>query len=187
MGSIHKFLVSLRRRAPSAPRRGSAGAKHPLRLMIDSSRHHFVNASSGLDGGESISRAAPEVEPRRRVPRRTDLERRRGQCDMRVVTALRLMDSPIESPISRRDIAKATGVSLRQLERLFQDQLGYGIHARYLLVRLARARHLLQETSLPIGKIAAATGFVSSGQFSRAFRRRFMSAPSELRRRRVPP
>ena len=40
-------------------------------------------------------------------------------------------------------------------------------------MRLERARQLLRETTLPVLDVAIATGFTSSSQFARAYRRSF--------------
>jgi transcriptional regulator GlxA family with amidase domain len=92
------------------------------------------------------------------------------------------MEANLEQPKPRADLARLAGVSLRQLERLFRDRLGRGIHAHYLALRLDRARQLLRETSLPVLDIAIATGFGSASQFSRAFAHVYGAPPSRHRR-----
>ena len=116
-------------------------------------------------------------------PQRMDLRHRLGVRDEKLLAVLRTMEANLESPKPREALARLAGVSLRQLERLFRDQLGRSIHAHYLALRLDRARQLLRETSLPLLDIAVATGFGSASQFSRAFGRAFGEVPSGLRRR----
>jgi transcriptional regulator GlxA family with amidase domain len=116
-------------------------------------------------------------------PQRMDLRFRLGVADERVLTALRIMESNLESPISRAALAEAADVSIRQLERSFRRQLGRSLHEHYLALRLGRARQLLRESSLPILEIAIATGFGSSSHFSRAFRKVFDIPPGEARGR----
>jgi transcriptional regulator GlxA family with amidase domain len=91
------------------------------------------------------------------------------------------MEARLEKPISRQRIAKLAGVSLRQLERSFRNQLGHGIHEHYMALRLGRSRQLLRESAMSILEIALATGFASPSQFSRAFRRVFGFSPREDR------
>ena len=69
----------------------------------------------------------------------------------------------------------------RQLERLFHEYVGHGIHQHYRWLRLERARHLLRETSLPVLDVALATGFASASQFSRAYAQTFGEPPSRTR------
>jgi transcriptional regulator GlxA family with amidase domain len=119
-------------------------------------------------------------------PQRMDLRFRSGVRDERLLNVLKTMESSIESPITRDQLAKIAGMSLRQLERAFRSSLGCGMHEHYLQLRLARSRELVRETSLPMVEIAVATGFASSSQFSRAFRRAFGVSPREMSRLRTP-
>ena len=91
-------------------------------------------------------------------PQRMDLRFRLGVTDEKLLRVLRQMETSIETPQSREDLARIAGVSVRQLERLFRRQLGRGIHAHYSSMRLERARQLLRETTLPILDVALATG-----------------------------
>lgn len=116
-------------------------------------------------------------------PQRMDLRFRLGVGDDKLLKALKAMEAHIETPLSRDRLANLAGVSLRQLERSFQSQLGRGVHEHYLALRLGRSRQLLRETSLSILEVALAAGFASASQFSRAFRRTFGLAPREARQR----
>lgn len=116
-------------------------------------------------------------------PQRMDLRFRLGVGDAKLLKALRAMEAHVEAPLSRDRLASLAGVSLRQLERSFNSELGRGVHEHYLAVRLARSRQLLRETSLSILEVALATGFASASQFSRSFRRSFDATPREARER----
>ncbi|HET7447413.1 MAG TPA: GlxA family transcriptional regulator [Methyloceanibacter sp.] len=114
-------------------------------------------------------------------PQRMDLRYRLGVADEKLLSVLRAMERSIETPLARADLARAAGISLRQLERLFQRHIGHGIHSHYRWLRLERARQLLRETSLPVLDVALATGFTSSSQFARAYSRAFGEPPSDTR------
>jgi transcriptional regulator GlxA family with amidase domain len=114
-------------------------------------------------------------------PQRMDLRYRLGVADEKLLSVLRAMERSIETPLARADLARAAGISLRQLERLFQRHIGHGIHSHYRWLRLERARQLLRETSLPVLDVALATGFASSSQFGRAYSRAFGESPSATR------
>ena len=120
-------------------------------------------------------------------PQRMDLRLRLGVADERLLKALKLMESHLESPLPRDQLARAAGLSLRQLERAFHNQLGSGVHEHYLDLRLGRSRQLLRETSLSILEVAFAAGFTSASQFARAFRRKFSRTPREVRQERAQP
>jgi transcriptional regulator GlxA family with amidase domain len=114
-------------------------------------------------------------------PQRMDLRLRHGIADEKLLRALRRMAGGIEAPQPRTELARVAQVSVRQLERLFRRHLGHGIHQQYLSMRLERARQLLRETTLPVLDVAIATGFSSSSQFARAYRRSFGEPPSHTR------
>lgn len=114
-------------------------------------------------------------------PQRMDLRVRLGVADEKLLRVLRRMETSIEAPQSRAELARIAGVSVRQLERLFQRHLGHGIHKQYRSMRLERARQLLRETTFPVLDVAIATGFSSASQFSRAYARAFGEPPSRTR------
>ena len=116
-------------------------------------------------------------------PQRMDLRFRLGVGDEKLLAALKAMEANLEAPLSRGELAAAAGLSLRQLERAFRAQLGHGIHAHYLSLRLGRSRQLLRETSLSIMEIALACGFASASQFARAFRAAYGEAPRQAVKR----
>ena len=114
-------------------------------------------------------------------PQRMDLRLRLGVADEKLLRVLRRMEGSIEAPQPRTELARIAGVSVRQLERLFRRHLGHGIHKQYSSMRLERARQLLRETTLPVLDVAIATGFSSSSQFARAYKRTFGEPPSRTR------
>jgi transcriptional regulator GlxA family with amidase domain len=112
---------------------------------------------------------------------RMSLGERYNVNNEKILGALALMEANPEEPLDRALLARQTGVSVRQLERLFADHLGTTIGSSYLDIRLARAMALLKETSLAVMDVAVACGFVSSSHFSRAFKRRYGASPRTLR------
>ena len=109
-------------------------------------------------------------------PQRMDLRLRFGIRDPRVLRVLAAMEANLETPLSKEALAELAHVSVRQLERLFQDLLGVGLHRRYLNLRLDRAHQLRRESSMSSAEIAAATGFLTADELSRAERRRRLQA-----------
>lgn len=109
-------------------------------------------------------------------PQRMDLRQRFGVRDPRLLRVLGAMEANLETPLSRSALADLARVSVRQLERLFHDLLGQGLHRHYLNLRLDRAHQLGRESSLSRSEIATATGFASADELSRAERRRRLQA-----------
>lgn len=67
------------------------------------------------------------------------------------------------------DLARIAFMSPRNFSRRFRDVVGTS-PARWLTnQRLARARELLEETDLPIDRVAAAAGFGSAVSFRHSF------------------
>ena len=91
------------------------------------------------------------------------------------------MDEHIENPIAPDSLASRIYISLRQLERLFQQCLQCTPSQYYLSLRLARARQLLCETGLNVSQIAVACGFNSAAHFSRSYRSHFAISPKMQR------
>lgn len=98
-----------------------------------------------------------------------------------LVVALEAMEANKEEPLERDALAAAAGLSIRQLERLFQSQMRTTIREHYLRIRLDEAMRLLRETDLSRAMIAVACGFASTNHFSRCFRRRFTMSPGDAR------
>ena len=90
------------------------------------------------------------------------------------------MEEHIEKPLSLEDIARATGLSRRQIERLFQRHLDCVPKRYYLEMRLRRARELLLQTAMPIMDVTTSCGFKSPPHFSRCYRALF-GHPAERR------
>lgn len=100
-----------------------------------------------------------------------------GRQSEKLVIAVELMEANIREPMSQEDIAAYTGISRRQLQRLFQRYLLCTPSQHYQLIRLQRARELLHQTSISLVEIATMTGFVSSSHFSKRFKDHFGCSP----------
>ncbi|MBD9650115.1 GlxA family transcriptional regulator [Ensifer sp. ENS09] len=105
--------------------------------------------------------------------------------DRRVRSALLLMEQHVEDLLPIGQVASLVGLSRRQLERLFDTELGTSPSAAYLKIRLDAALKLVLHTTSSIIQVALACGFESDSNFSRRFRRHFGQTPSSLRRAHV--
>jgi AraC family transcriptional regulator of adaptative response / DNA-3-methyladenine glycosylase II len=95
--------------------------------------------------------------------------------------ALRLINEGALDEGSVAGLAARLGIGPRHLLRLFGRHVGASPIAVAQTRRLHFAMCLLQETNLPITRIAMAAGFGSSRRFNDAFRRSYRRAPRELR------
>src|SRR5690606_6514614 len=93
-----------------------------------------------------------------------------------------LMADTLEEPISRGDIARAVGLSSRQMERLFVRYLKVTPKRYYNTLRLGRARNLLRQTDMSLAEIAIACGFETPTGFSKTYRKIFGCQPRQDRK-----
>jgi len=112
---------------------------------------------------------------------RVSLAQRYRSAPPGLLAALQLMSDTVAEPVSRQALAKRTGVSVRQLERLFRAHVGRTIGQEYLRLRLDTAMLLLRDSSLSRIEITVACGFSSATHFSRAFRKWFAMTPTQAR------
>ena len=114
-------------------------------------------------------------------PQRMDLRNRLGITHPKLLEAIEIMEGDLEEPLSRGALAARTGISTRQLERLFRKYLQRTPTRYYLELRLYRARGLLTQTALSVLDVALACGFVSASHFSKCYRESFHKTPREER------
>ena len=106
------------------------------------------------------------------------LSRRIGNSQPKLAEVVTLMEANIEEPMTLGELSLYSGLSRRQLERLFQKHLQCVPSRFYLELRLERARQLLHQTSKPVIDVARACGFVSAPHFSKCYRDTFGRPPS---------
>ncbi len=114
---------------------------------------------------------------RQRLPLRARL----GVQNSKVLSIIELMEGNLSEPLSLLEIANYAGLSRRQIERLFRQEMGRSPARYYLEIRLDRARHLLIQSSLPVVEVAVACGFVSASHFSKCYRELFGRSPQQER------
>lgn len=97
----------------------------------------------------------------------------------RIVAQLR--DAPAERP-SLDGLARMAGLGVSAFARAFRGATGATPAAFAARVRLDHAADLLRATDLPVGEIAAASGFASASHLVRAFRAQRGVTPGRWRR-----
>ena len=97
--------------------------------------------------------------------------------------AMLLIEESLAEPISLDSLEGSTGLSLRQLERRFQRDVGISPGEYRLRLRLARATWLLEHTTRPVTEIALECGFTDCAHFSNVHRKRTGQRPLDVRRR----
>lgn len=153
---------------------GQATADFMLNMIA---RHHSRELAERIADalGMPVLRSGDE---RQRIPYVTAP----GERHPRLNDALQLMEANIEEPLATDEIAALSGISRRQLERLFKQYLGAMPAKYYLNLRLIKARTQLQRSSQSVVQISLACGFASAAHFSNAYREKFGVTPREERR-----
>jgi AraC family transcriptional regulator, regulatory protein of adaptative response / methylated-DNA-[protein]-cysteine methyltransferase len=82
-------------------------------------------------------------------------------------------------------LAERLGIGPRHLSRLFAEHLDASPLQVALSLRIQRAKRLLDDTDLPIVRIAERAGFSSTRRMSAAFAQLYGRSPSTLRKRRT--
>lgn len=118
----------------------------------------------------------------RDTTQRTAHSRALSSRNPHLIAAIQYMSEHLETPSEIDAIATHAGISRRQLERLFKRYTSQTPAHFYMDLRVSRAHALLNETSMAIAEIAAATGFASSSQLSQRFRKRYGASPGAYRK-----
>ena len=95
--------------------------------------------------------------------------------------ALDHMERHLSDEIGAADLEQATRVSVRQIERLFRRHLGRPPLQFLKLLRLRRARHLLETTNMPLVDVAVASGLGAPSSFAKSFRKYLGVSPNHYR------
>jgi AraC family transcriptional regulator of adaptative response / DNA-3-methyladenine glycosylase II len=99
-----------------------------------------------------------------------------------VRTAVSRVEAGCLNEGSLDDLSRELGVSGRHLRRAMEAELGTSPVELAQSRRLALAKQLLQDTSLPVTDVAFSSGFSSVRRFNALFSQRFGQTPSSLRR-----
>src|ERR1700687_2935555 len=99
-----------------------------------------------------------------------------------VSRALRLISESDLEDGGMEALAERLGVGARHLRRLFLRHLGATPSAVIQRRRLNFAKNLIDETSLPMGQVALASGFGCVRRFNDAIRKTYHRTPSHIRR-----
>ncbi|MDE2445907.1 MAG: GlxA family transcriptional regulator [Alphaproteobacteria bacterium] len=105
--------------------------------------------------------------------------------DSRVRLALLLMEEAVHEKRDIEDFAHRIGISSRQLERLFKQELNESPVRAYQRMRLVKAKLFVEATDQSILQIAIDFGYESNTHFSKMFRSFFGMSPVEARKRAV--
>lgn len=98
-----------------------------------------------------------------------------------VTLAMQFISQNSPKPIGVDLVARQMNVSRRSLEKKFARYAGHTVAAEIRRVRIDHAKRLLAGTNSTIAQIAHTTGFETSNQLARVFRREVKMTPREYR------
>ena len=148
----------------------------PARISYPERRRFFASAAAAEQAGyRPCLRCRPELAP--------------GRAEMDIVSRLaaRAAKRVAAGALNGHSVAELAcelGVSERHLRRAFERELGVSPVQLALTHRLLLAKRLLADTSLPVTRIAYASGFQSLRRFNAVFWEHYRMPPSALRRSR---
>ena len=146
----------------------------PARLPRRENCRFFVSAAAAVAAGfRACRRCRPD-----RLPGEMGWSRREDLVG-RVVQAIR--DGVVDD-LGVAGLSERLGVGVRQLNRIFREEVGATIHQVNRTRRAHTARMLMDHTDWRLGEIAFAAGFGSIRQFNDVMRAEFGTSPRGLRR-----
>ena len=154
-----------------------SGGTAPLDLMLNLIQLKLGLRISQLVSEQFVLERVRSDQDRQYIPLRAQI----GASQRSMIKVAQLMEEHIEKPLSLDRIARTTGLSRRQIERLFKRHLDCVPKRYYLEMRLRHARELLLQTAMPIMDVTTSCGFKSPPHFSRCYRNQFGHPPSAER------
>lgn len=114
------------------------------------------------------------------LPNRTHHANAERTPQLQVRLAEAFVRENIYNPINITDIATATGISIRALQRLFRQQHGATPHQFLASLRIAAARALILDgQAKSVRHLAAKLHFTNPGRFSKLYRTAYSHTPSQ--------
>lgn len=100
----------------------------------------------------------------------------------RIQTVLAYARQNLQRPLTTEDLAAVACLSTRQFTRAFRAETGVSPAKAVEAMRVEAAKHMLEQSRLPIEEIADAAGFANRERMRRAFLRVQGEVPRAIRR-----
>ncbi len=107
-----------------------------------------------------------------------------GLAPWQLLRARDYIETHFARDLGLQEIAEVARLSPYHFARAFRQSTGMPPHRYLIAVRIARAKELLESTTLPISAVALAVGYQDQGYFARLFLREVGLTPTGYRRAR---
>jgi AraC-like DNA-binding protein len=105
---------------------------------------------------------------------------------LRIYGAVEALILELDQSFSLPVFAKKLGMNPNIVQAHFKALFGYSVYRFLLLIRMEKAKFLLQEADLPIESIGLAVGYFNPGHFATVFKKVTGYSPSEIRNAGLP-
>ena len=154
---------------------GSAGLDMMLKIIAD--KHGYELALLVAEQYMHPHIRPPHQDQRMRLQSRLNIN------NPRLIKAIDIMRQNLEVPLTCQELADASNMSARQMERLFKQYLQQSPGQYYLHLRLEKTQQLLRQSSLSVLQIATACGFSSTSYLARCYQKKYACSPRQERAR----
>ena len=154
---------------------GSAGLDMMLQIIAD--QHGYELALLVAEQYMHPHIRPPHQDQRMRLQSRLNIN------NPRMVKAIDIMRQNLEVPFTCQELADASNMSARQMERLFKQYLQQSPGQYYLHLRLEKTQQLLRQSSLSVLQVASACGFSSTSYLARCYQKKYDCSPRQERAR----
>ena len=154
---------------------GSAGLDMMLQIIAD--QHGYELALLVAEQYMHPHIRPPHQDQRMRLQSRLNIN------NPRLIKALDIMRQNLEAPLTCQELAGASNMSARQMERLFKQYLHQSPGQYYLHLRLEKTQQLLRQSSLSVLQVATACGFSSTSYLARCYQKKYACSPRQERAR----
>lgn len=178
IGNFHGTEADATRMYTLVARHGScAGGIGAACLSLEIVRRHL-----GARLADKAARILMVPESVRRSPVQPPSHEFQGVSNSHVKTALAMLDHCMMLPQPVAVLSNRMGLSARQIQRLFKQELGESPATVLNRLRMARARELLEQSDMPIIDVADCCGFSTQSRFASVFKQHVGTQPSAYRK-----
>ena len=154
---------------------GSAGLDMMLQIIAD--QHGYELALLVAEQYMHPPIRPPPQDQRMRLQSRLNIN------NPRLIKAIDFMRQNLDAPLTCQELADASNMSARQMERLFKQYLQHSPGQYYLHLRLEKTQQLLRQSSLSVLQVATACGFSSTSYLARCYQKKYDCSPRQERAR----